>query len=90
MKKDAIDKFFNNIVLARDGSTIDLYESSIDATFERICAALLKNQRGDAVWHDGTSDLSIQKQNAKEIEFSGSMNVMEGQTKHWIEPFRAI
>lgn len=89
MKKEAIDRLFNNIMLLKDGATIDLFESSIDATFERICAAILKDQRGEEIWYDGTNDLSILRQNASEIEFKGSMNVMEGQSKHWIEPFSA-
>ena len=89
MKKEAIDRFFNNITQMRNGATVDLYESSVDATFERICAAILKNQRGEEIWYDGTSDLSIQRQNVNVIEFKGSMNVMKGQAKHWIEPFHA-
>lgn len=89
MKKDAVDRFFKNIELIKDGATIDLYESSIDASFERICAALLKKQRGHEIWYDGTSDLTIVRKNAKEIEFKGNMHVMEGQKRHWVEPFHA-
>lgn len=89
MKKVAIDRFFNNILLIKNGATVDLFESSVDATFERICSAILKNHRTEGIWYDGTSDLSILKQDAKKIEFKGSMNVMEGQRKHWIEPFSA-
>ena len=89
MKKKAIDNFFNNMMLLKSGRELDLYKSLIDATFERICSALLKKQRGEEVWYDGTNDLSVEERNNTEIEFAGNMNVMEGQSKHWIEPFRA-
>ena len=89
MKKDALDRFIENMRSLIVGVDIDLYSSSVDAVFERICGALLKEQRGDKVWYDGTGDLSCKIGDRNTLIFTGKMHVMEGQTKHWVEPFTA-
>ena len=86
MKREAIDRFIGNMAQLDKGVELNLYESSIDATFERICAALLK-ERDDEIWYDGTSDLVFE--NNKTLNFKGKMHVMEGQKKHWTETFMA-
>ena len=89
MKKEALDRFIENVFILNDGIDINLYSSSIDAAFERICSALLKEQRGVKIWYDGTGDLRCEKNGDRKLVFSGNMHVMEGQSKHWIEPFSA-
>ena len=84
-----LDRFIENMRSLIAGVDMDLYSSSVDATFERICGALLKKQRGDKVWYDGTGDLSYEISDRKTLIFTGNMHVMEGQTKHWVEPFTA-
>lgn len=89
MKKEALDEFIGKMKILKEGTEIDLYGSSIDAAFERICFAMLKEQRGAKIWYDGTGDLSCEKTGDQKLVFKGNMHVMEGQKKHWIEPFSA-
>jgi len=85
---EAIDRFVDNMVLLNEGADVDFYKSSIDAAFERICGALLK-ERSDTIWYDGTGDLSCEKIDNQVLVFKGNMHVMDGQKKHWREPFVA-
>ena len=89
MNKDSIDKFVENMNLLGEGTDINLYNRSIDSAFERICGELLKEQRGDKIWYDGTGDLSFEKISSQNLIFKGNMHVMEGQKRHWQEPFVA-
>jgi len=89
MKKSGLDKFIENMMSLHNGSIIDLYDSSIDAAFERLCGAMLKNQRGELIWYDGTNDLEFEKKQSQKLLFKGTMHVAEGQKKHWKEPFSA-
>lgn len=90
MQKQAIEKFHRNLCTLFDGKKVNLYASSIDATLERICSALFKSIRGEAIWYDGTSDLTASILKDGELIFRGTMNVMEGQKKHWTEQLTVI
>ena len=89
MASEAIQKFISNIERLIAGEPVDLYKSFVNATLERIGTALHYNFREPGIWYDGSSDLIARKRKAKQIEFSGTMWVMQDK-KSWREPFIAI
>ena len=89
MKSTAIEKFIGNIERLLEGETFDLYDSSIDASFEYICAAILISHLEPGVWFDGTGDLEFKIASSSQLVFTGNMHVCLNQEKFWKEPFYA-